>query len=119
MGTQSAAALTETWGVPAPTGFLYLGIDIGRRKHLAAAIPEARMWDGSWERAPVRTIATTALGFRGLTGWLGELSTPPDQTGSGWSPPEAGTGAPSPPGLSDTATASTGSRTSLFATVAS
>ena len=86
MGTQSAAALTETWGDPAPTGLLYLGIDIGRRQHLAAAIPEARMWDGSWERAPVRAIATTALGFRGLTGWLGELGFTPDQTRIGMEP---------------------------------
>jgi transposase len=86
MGTQSAAALTETWGVPAPTGLLYLGIDIGRRKHVAAAIPETRMWDGSWERAPVRTIATTALGFRELTGWLGELGFAPDQTRVGVEP---------------------------------
>ena len=86
MGTQSAAALTETWGDPAPTGLLYLGIDVGRRQHLAAAIPEPRMWDGSWERAPVRTIATTALGFRGLTGWLGELGFTPDQTRIGMEP---------------------------------
>jgi transposase len=86
MGTQSAAALTETWGAPAPTGLLYVGIDIGRRQHLAAAIPESRMWDGSWERAPARTIATTALGFRGLTGWLGELGFAPDQTRIGMEP---------------------------------
>ena len=86
MGAQSAAALTETWGVPASTGLLYLGIDIGRRQHLAAAIPETRMWDGSWERAPVRTIATTALGFQGLTGWLGELGFTPDQTRIGMEP---------------------------------
>jgi hypothetical protein len=44
MGTQPTTALTETWDVPAPTGLLYLGIDVGRRKHLAAAIPEMRMW---------------------------------------------------------------------------
>lgn len=79
MGTQPAAALTETWGIPAPTGLLYLGIDVGRRQHLVAAIPEARMWDGFWERAPVRSIATTAIGFRQLTGWLGELGFAPDQ----------------------------------------
>jgi transposase len=86
MGTQSAAALTETWGVPAPTGLLYLGIDIARRQHVAAAIPETRMWDGSWERAPARTIATNALGFRGLTGWLGELGFAPDQVRIGMEP---------------------------------
>jgi transposase len=86
MGTQSATALTETWGVPAPTGLLYLGIDIARRQHVAAAIPEARMWDGSWERAPARTIATNALGFRGLTGWLGELGFAPDQVRIGMEP---------------------------------
>lgn len=78
MGTQSASALTETWGVPAPAGLLYLGIDVGRRYHLAAAIPESRMWDGSWERAPARKITTTGLGFRALTGWLGELGFAPD-----------------------------------------
>jgi transposase len=86
MGTQSAAALTETWGVPAPTGLLYLGIDIGRRQHLVAAIPELRMRDGSWERAPVRTIATTGQGFRGLTSWLLELGHAPDQTRIGMEP---------------------------------
>jgi transposase len=77
---------SETWDVPAPSGFLYLGIDIGRRKHLAAAIPEPRMWDGSWERAPVRAIATTALGFRELISWLGELGFAPDQTRVGMEP---------------------------------
>src|SRR5215470_3078134 len=51
-----------------------------------AAIPEPRMWDGSWERAPVRTIATTALGFRGLIGWIGELGFTPDQTRIGLEP---------------------------------
>jgi transposase len=86
MGTQPAAALTETWDAPAPTGFLYLGIDVGRRKHLAAAIPEPRMWDGSWERASARAIATTAFGFRELTGWLSELNATPDQTRIGMEP---------------------------------
>src|SRR5262249_35473964 len=86
MGTQPAAALTETWDVPAPTGLLFLGIDVGRRQHLAAAIPESRMRDGFWERVPVRTIATTALGFRALTGWLGELGSTPDQTRVGLEP---------------------------------
>jgi transposase len=86
MGTQSAAALTETWGTPAPTGLLYLGIDIGRRQHLAAAIPESRMWDGSWERAPARAIVTTAHGFRGLTAWLGELGFATDLVRIGMEP---------------------------------
>jgi transposase len=86
MGAQSAVALTETWGVPAPTGLLYLGIDIGRRQHLVAAISEDRMWDGSWERAQVRTIATTTRGFRDLTAWLGELGFAPDQTRIGMEP---------------------------------
>ncbi len=44
------------------------------------------MWDGSWERAPARTIATNALGFRGLTGWLGELGFAPDQVRIGMEP---------------------------------
>jgi len=86
MGTQSAAALTENWGVPAPSGLHYLGIDIGRRHHLAAAISEARMWDGSWERAPVRKVDTTGLGFRELTSWLAELGIPPDQIRIGMEP---------------------------------
>jgi transposase len=42
--------------------------------------------DGSWERAPVHTIATTALGFRELTGWIGELGFGPDQTRIGMEP---------------------------------
>src|SRR5262249_42309156 len=86
MGTQSAVALTETWGVTAPTGLLYVGIDIGRRRHLAAAIPEVRMLDGSWERAPARAIPTTALGFRGLIAWLGGLGFAPDLTRIGMEP---------------------------------
>jgi transposase len=86
MGTQPAAALTETWDGPAPTGLLYLGIDVGRRKHLATAIPESRMWDGSWGRVPVRAVATTGLGFRELTGWLGELGFAPDQVRIGMEP---------------------------------
>jgi len=86
MGTQSAIALTETWGVTAPTGLLYVGIDIGRRRHLAAAIPEVRMLDGSWERAPARAIPTTGLGFRGLIAWLGGLGFAPDLTRIGMEP---------------------------------
>ena len=86
MGTQSAVALTETWGVTAPTGLLYVGIDIGRRRHLAAAIPEVRMLDGSWERAPARAIPTTGLGFRGLIAWLGGLGFAPDLTRIGMEP---------------------------------
>ncbi len=35
------------------------------------------MWDGSWERAPVRRVATTGFGFRELTSWLAELGVPP------------------------------------------
>jgi transposase len=86
MDAQSAAVLTETWGPPIPTGLLYLGIDIGRRQHLAAAIPETRMWDGSWERAPVRKVATTAVAFRDLTSWLAELGTQPEQVRIGMEP---------------------------------
>jgi transposase len=86
MGPKSAAVLTETWDGSAPAGVLYLGIDVGRREHLVAAIPEQRMWDGSWERAAVRRITTTGFGFRALTGWLGELGFAPDQTRSGLEP---------------------------------
>lgn len=86
MGTQSAAALTETWGAPAPTGLVYVGLDVGRRQHLATTVSETRMWDGSWERAAVRTVATTALGFRELTDWLAELGLPPDRIRIGMEP---------------------------------
>lgn len=86
MGTQSATAMTETWAAPAPTGLFFLGIDIGRRHHLAAAISEGKMWDGSWERAPVRRVATTGVGFRELTSWLAELGVPPDQIRIGMEP---------------------------------
>ena len=44
------------------------------------------MWDGSWERASVRTITTTALGFRDLTAWLAERGFAPDQTRIGMEP---------------------------------
>jgi transposase len=59
-------------------------VDEGRAQDRPTA--SSRMWDGSWERAPVRTIATTALGFHGLTGWLGELGFAPDQTRIGMEP---------------------------------
>ncbi len=65
------AALTETRGGTAPAGsILYVGIDVGRRGHLVAAIPRERMENGTWERAPVRRVATTGSGFRDLTTWL-------------------------------------------------
>jgi transposase len=72
MGTQSPlAALTETRGGTAPAGHrLYVGIDVGRRQHLVAAIPEERMENGSWVRSPARRVATTGAGFRDLTDWL-------------------------------------------------
>jgi len=72
MGAQSTvAALTETRGGTAPAGTrLYVGIDVGRRHHVVAAIPHERMENGTWERAGVRQIATNANGFRQLTDWL-------------------------------------------------
>ena len=72
MGAQpTVAALTECRGGTAPAGSrLYVGIDVGRHEHLVAAIPQARMENGTWERAGVHRIPTSSRGFRVLTNWL-------------------------------------------------
>ena len=72
MGAQPAyQALTESGGGPAAPGFrLYVGLDVGRRHHVVAAIPSAAMEDGSWERSPVRRVPTNVGGFTDLTTWL-------------------------------------------------
>ena len=72
MGAQpTVAALTECRGGTAPAGTrLYVGIDVGRHEHLVAAIPQARMENGTWERAGVHRIPTSSRGFRVLTNWL-------------------------------------------------
>lgn len=86
MGTKSTAALTETCDLPTPAGLLFIGIDVGRRHHLVAAVPETRMTGTSWERAAARAIPTTGSGFRMLTGWLAELGYPPERTRIGLEP---------------------------------
>ena len=81
MGARStAAALTETRGGPLPAGHqLYVGVDVGRRQHVVAAIAKDRMENGSWERAGVHRIPTTSAGFRELTEWLSSLGFSQDQ----------------------------------------
>lgn len=75
MGTRSTdSTLTETGDGPAPAGAaIYVGIDIGRRTHVVAAIPSRRMEDGSWDRTATKKIASSAAGYRQLTQWLSEL----------------------------------------------
>ncbi len=98
MRSTIGTAFTETSGGPAPSGpRLYVGIDVGRRFHQVAAIPEARMENGSWERAPVRRIATSGAGFRELTSWLETTAIAPalvrigcEPTGGGYSRTVAG-----------------------------
>jgi hypothetical protein len=88
MGAQSAeAALTESRGGPGSAGaHLFVGIDVGRHHHQVAAIPRERMDDGSWERAPVRSIAANAFGFRDLLAWLESSGLPPAQVKVGCEP---------------------------------
>jgi transposase len=87
MGTQSAAALTETRGGLAPAGpHLYVGIDIGRRAHAVAAIPQARMENDTWERAQARRIPTTVQGFKELTELLAATGVTPDLVRIGCEP---------------------------------
>jgi hypothetical protein len=85
MGTRSAATLTETWDVPAPTGLLYLGIDGGGGSIWPPPFPRPRCatGPGSGRRC---AVVTTSQGFRELTGWLGELGFPQDQIRIGLEP---------------------------------
>lgn len=76
MATRTPAiVLTENRGsaVPAGLGYLYVGLDIGRRSHTVVAIPRSRMEDGSWERARTRQIASHRKGFDELSAWLASL----------------------------------------------
>ncbi len=85
--TQSAAALTETRGGPAPAGqHLYVGIDIGRRTHVVAVIPQARMENDSWEKAQARRISTTVQGFKEMSQLLAATGIPPDLVRVGCEP---------------------------------
>jgi transposase len=88
MGAQSAgAALTESRGGAASAGsHLFVGVDVGRHHHQVAAIPRVRMDDGSWERAPVRSFATNAMGFRDLVAWLEGSGLAPAQVRVGCEP---------------------------------
>ena len=88
MDTQStAAALTETRGGTAPaSNCLYVGIDVGRRQHLVAAISHERMVNGTWERAAARPIRTSGKGFRELTEWLVSSGFGPNQIRIGCEP---------------------------------
>ena len=78
MGTQSiVGTLTESGGGPGPAGtLLYVGVDVGRRNHLVAAIPRATMATGAWERMGVRRITTVAAGYLELTAWLESFGVP-------------------------------------------
>jgi transposase len=88
MGAQSAEpALTESGGGAASVGsHLFVGVDVGRHQHQVAAIPRERMEDGSWERAPVRSFATNAMGFRDLVAWLEGSGLAPAQVRVGCEP---------------------------------
>lgn len=73
------ATFTESRDGPDPPGArLYVGLDVGRRAHLVAAIADRAMADGTWERTSVRRIETNAAGFTALTAWLEGMG-PPEQ----------------------------------------
>lgn len=88
MGAQSAEpALTESRDGPASAGSdLFVGVDVGRHYHQVAAIPRVRMEDGSWGRAPVRSVAANAMGFRELVAWLESSGLPAAQVRVGCEP---------------------------------
>ncbi len=62
--------LTENGDRSGPTGLLYVGVDIGRRSHMVAAIPRQRMEDASWEHVAPRRFPTSGDGYRHLIQWL-------------------------------------------------
>lgn len=68
--------MTETWTPPATAGLLYVGLDIGRASHLAAAIPEASFGGERWQTAPVRRFEASAAGFAALEAWLASFGVP-------------------------------------------
>lgn len=83
----SARALTEDWGGQVPTGRrLYVGLDVGRRQHMVAAIPGDRMAGDGWQRAPVKGFDSTAGGFAELETWLETFGVPVQQTVVGLEP---------------------------------
>jgi transposase len=88
MGTRTPdGTLTESRGGPAPAGnCLYVGIDVGRRQHVVAAISQERMENGSWERAGVHRFATSGRGFRELTSWLESFDLEPQKIHIGCEP---------------------------------
>ena len=59
MGTQSTTSgtFTESGGGLDPVGtLLYVGVDVGRRSHVVAAVPRAAMETGAWERMGCEAI---------------------------------------------------------------
>jgi transposase len=87
MGARSTkSALTENRDGTVPAGMLYVGIDVGRRSHMVAAIPRQRMEDGSWERAPARRFAAMGSGYRELADWLTGSGLEPNQIQVGLEP---------------------------------
>ncbi len=87
MGARSSdPTLTENRDGSSPVSTLYVGIDVGRRTHMVAAILRQRMEDGSWERAVARRFATAGNGFRELTAWLERSGLDPSQMQVGLEP---------------------------------
>ena len=71
MGARTTkATLTENRDGSDPAGVLYIGIDVGRRSHMVAAVSRQRMEDGSWEHVAPRRFPTTGDGYRNLIQWL-------------------------------------------------
>jgi transposase len=80
-------SLTETrGGTDAAGANLYVGIDVGRFNHLVTAIPEARMENGSWDRAVARRFPTSSSGFAELVDWLEGFGTDRDHVRIGCEP---------------------------------
>ncbi|MHB8508880.1 MAG: IS110 family transposase [Candidatus Dormibacteria bacterium] len=92
MGARSTdATLTETGGGPVPDrSRLYVGIDVGRRHHLAVAIPAERMENGTWERAAAHKVPTNGQGFRELALWLESFGLEVDQVSLACEPTRGG-----------------------------
>jgi transposase len=79
--------LTENCDGTDPAGtVLYVGIDVGRRNHVAVAIDRERMEDGTWERATARRVPTTAAGFGNFVEWLEGFGRHPDEIRIGCEP---------------------------------
>jgi transposase len=88
MGAQSTyEPLTDARGGAAPADtLLFVGVDVGRRHHVVAAISLERMEAGTWLRTPVRRWPTSGAGFRELTGWLESFQLPPEKVAIGCEP---------------------------------